>query len=101
MILGRTPLAENAFTSYHVTRNLTQQPKNGDPMNILCPNCQRPLTVQEQYAGQMMKCPLCGGTFTVPALAPTPATPPVTPPSSPPTPSATPPFEETWPPPSP
>ena len=71
-------------------------------MNILCPNCQRPLTVQEQYAGQMMKCPLCGGTFTVPALASTPATPPMTPPpSSPPTPSATPPFEETWPPPSP
>jgi hypothetical protein len=37
-------------------------------MNLLCPNCQKMLTVPEQYAGQLMKCPLCGGTFTVPAL---------------------------------
>ncbi len=66
-------------------------------MNILCPNCQRPLTVQEQYAGQLMKCPLCGGTFTVPALAPMPAAPVSPPASAPPPPS---PFAETWPPPS-
>jgi hypothetical protein len=26
------------------------------------------LTVPEEFAGQLMKCPLCGGTFTVPAL---------------------------------
>jgi hypothetical protein len=37
-------------------------------MNLLCPNCQKMLTVPEQYAGQLMKCPLCAGTFTVPAL---------------------------------
>ena len=37
-------------------------------MNLLCPNCQKPLTVPEQYAGQPMRCPLCSGTFTVPAL---------------------------------
>jgi hypothetical protein len=37
-------------------------------MNLLCPNCQKMLTVPEQYAGQLMKCPLCGGTFTVPGL---------------------------------
>ncbi len=37
-------------------------------MNLLCPNCQKMLTVPEQYAGQMMKCPLCAGTFTVPGL---------------------------------
>src|SRR5262249_49448655 len=37
-------------------------------MNLLCPNCGKMLTVPEQYAGQMMKCPLCMGTFTVPAL---------------------------------
>jgi hypothetical protein len=50
-------------------------------MNLLCPNCQKPLTVPEQYAGQPMRCPLCSGTFTVPAL-PTPvasAPPPVEP----------------------
>jgi hypothetical protein len=37
-------------------------------MNLLCPNCQKMLTVPEQSAGQPMKCPLCNGTFTVPAL---------------------------------
>ena len=38
-------------------------------MNILCPNCQKTLTVPEDSAGQMMQCPLCQGTFTMPALA--------------------------------
>jgi hypothetical protein len=37
-------------------------------MELLCPNCQKKLTVPEQYAGQMMRCPLCQGTFTVPSL---------------------------------
>ncbi len=37
-------------------------------MNLQCPNCQKLLTVAEQYAGQLMKCPLCNGTFTVPNL---------------------------------
>jgi hypothetical protein len=40
-------------------------------MNLLCPSCQNPLSVPEQYAGQLMKCPLCGNNFTVPALAQT------------------------------
>ncbi len=56
-------------------------------MNLLCPNCQKMLTVPEQYAGQLMKCPLCAGTFTVPGLppaAPTPPNPaPMLPPSQP------------------
>ena len=51
-------------------------------MNLLCPNCQKPLTVPEQYAGQPMRCPLCAGTFTVPALPQAPAPPP--PPAAPP-----------------
>ena len=42
-------------------------------MNLLCPNCQKMLTVPEQYAGQLMKCPLCAGTFTVPGLPPAPS----------------------------
>jgi hypothetical protein len=50
-------------------------------MNLLCPNCQKMLTVPEQYAGQLMKCPLCQGTFTVPTL-------PAAPPPPPPPPSA-------------
>src|SRR5437867_4151657 len=37
-------------------------------MELLCPNCQKKLTVPEQYAGQLMRCPMCQGTFTVPAL---------------------------------
>jgi hypothetical protein len=37
-------------------------------MNLLCPNCQKMLQVSEQYAGQLMKCPLCEGQFTVPGL---------------------------------
>lgn len=53
-------------------------------MNLLCPNCQKPLTVPEQYAGQPMRCPLCAGTFTVPSL---PASPPS--PSLPPAPPET------------
>ena len=44
-------------------------------MEILCPNCQRKLTILEQYAGQQMKCPLCAGTFNAPALATTPGIP--------------------------
>jgi hypothetical protein len=42
-------------------------------MNLLCPNCSKMLTVPEQYAGQLMKCPLCSGTFTVPGLPTAPA----------------------------
>jgi hypothetical protein len=52
-------------------------------MNLLCPNCQKMLTVPEQYAGQLMKCPLCNGTFTVPTLPaslPAPAPPSSAPP---------------------
>jgi hypothetical protein len=37
-------------------------------MNLLCPNCQKMLTVPDEFAGQMMKCPLCSGNFTVPGL---------------------------------
>src|SRR5262249_937155 len=51
------------------------RPEGGN-MNLLCPNCGKMLTVPEQYAGQLMKCPLCAGTFTVPTLAPPPATTP-------------------------
>jgi hypothetical protein len=41
-------------------------------MELLCPNCQKKLTVPDQYAGQVMKCPLCAGTFTTPSLPPAP-----------------------------
>ncbi len=38
-------------------------------MNLLCPQCQQTIAIADQYAGQLMKCPLCGGTFTAPTLA--------------------------------
>ena len=32
-------------------------------MNLLCPACQKMITVPDQYAGQTMKCPLCSQLF--------------------------------------
>lgn len=70
-------------------------------MNLLCPNCQKMLTVPEQFAGQLMKCPLCTGTFTVPALPAAGGSDPaiVTPPpsSSPPAPPPPAPESHTYP----
>src|SRR5438105_1477308 len=37
-------------------------------MNVLCPNCQQKLSVSEENAGQLMKCPACSRYFSVPAL---------------------------------
>lgn len=39
-------------------------------MDFRCPNCQKDLTVPDEYAGQLMKCPLCQNTFQAPALPP-------------------------------
>jgi hypothetical protein len=39
-------------------------------MELLCPNCQQRVTVPDQFAGQVMKCPHCNTTFTTPSLAP-------------------------------
>ncbi len=38
-------------------------------MKLLCPNCQREITVPDQFAGQQMRCPICTQVFTAPALA--------------------------------
>jgi hypothetical protein len=50
-------------------------------MKLICPNCQKELTVPDEHAGQLMKCPLCEGNFTAPMLphAAPPASGPVTP----------------------
>jgi hypothetical protein len=37
-------------------------------MQLQCPHCHKMLSVPEEFAGQTMKCPLCGGTFPTPAL---------------------------------
>jgi len=62
-------------------------------MELMCPNCQQKLTIPDQYAGQLMRCPLCNGTFTAPTLtAPPPPvfsmTPEPPPPPPPPPPSS-------------
>jgi len=59
-------------------------------MDFLCPSCQKMLTVPDQYAGTLMKCPLCQNTFQAPALPAKPpplsAVGPATPPTPPPAP---------------
>lgn len=68
-------------------------------MELLCPSCQQKLTIPDQYAGQLMRCPLCSGTFTAPALAgvPPPApVPPAEPPASSPALSTPPPVENVY-----
>jgi len=39
-------------------------------MDFRCPSCQKDLTVPDEYAGQLMKCPLCQNTFQAPSLPP-------------------------------
>ena len=61
-------------------------------MDFRCPTCNKDLTVPDEYAGQLMKCPLCSNVFQAPALPPPPATyglaPAPTPPAPPPPPPA-------------
>ena len=51
-------------------------------MNLLCPHCQRMLSGLGGICRQLMKCPLCEGTFPVPGL-PGAASPPPPPNSAP------------------
>jgi len=37
-------------------------------MNLQCPSCQKMLNVEDKFSGQLMQCPMCGGTFTAPVL---------------------------------
>jgi Transcription factor zinc-finger len=46
-------------------------------MELQCPGCQKKLAIADQHAGQMIKCPSCGGMFMAPALPAVPALPPV------------------------
>ena len=38
----------------------------GITMDLICPNCQKRLTIEDRSAGTVVKCPLCGGTMTCP-----------------------------------
>jgi hypothetical protein len=44
-------------------------------MNLLCPHCQRLITIPDEKAGQITNCPLCQQAFPVPALPQTASTP--------------------------
>jgi hypothetical protein len=46
-------------------------------MNLMCPHCQKIVSVSDELAGQITNCSLCGGTFMVPRVE----TPPPSPPS--------------------
>ncbi len=37
-------------------------------MNLICPHCQKQVTVPDDKAGQTLACPLCSQSFQVPAL---------------------------------
>ena len=47
-------------------------------MELLCPHCQKQLSIADEHAGKLLKCPACTGMFTAPSLPSPP------PPSSPP-----------------
>src|SRR5262245_31275362 len=54
-------------------------------MDLVCPTCQRKLTIDNRYAGMVVKCPLCNGNLQAPLLlgaAPPPVLPPAAPPVS-------------------
>jgi hypothetical protein len=50
-------------------------------MDLICPSCQKRLTIEDGHAGLVVRCPMCNGMFQAPAL------PPVTTPAPAPTPS--------------
>jgi hypothetical protein len=70
-------------------------------MDVICPNCQKKLSLQDQYAGQLVRCPLCQGMFQAPSLPSYTPPPPPPPPLAPqppgvanaPAPAPTPPLE--------
>jgi hypothetical protein len=39
-------------------------------MDLICPNCQKRLSLEDKFAGMTVRCPLCQGMFQAPALAP-------------------------------
>lgn len=42
-------------------------------MDLICPSCQKRLTIEDRFAGMVVKCPLCGGMLQAPVLVSTPA----------------------------
>src|SRR5947207_3369204 len=38
-------------------------------MEIQCPSCQKKLSIGDQFAGELVKCPACSGVFMAPSLS--------------------------------
>src|SRR5262245_38159131 len=59
-------------------------------MDLVCPNCQQRLSIEDRYGGTVVKCPSCAGMLQAPVLpttpmaAPAPALPEAQPVSAPP-----------------
>lgn len=39
------------------------------PLNCLCPKCRKAVAIDDRFAGQPMRCPMCSATFLAPSLA--------------------------------
>ena len=68
-------------------------------MRLLCPFCQKAITVPDSEAGKAVNCPECNQQFAAPQLftpPPTPAAPPPATPTPPPPPTTAPPVPETY-----
>jgi len=63
------------------------------PINCICPQCRKTLSISEEFAGQPMRCPLCSAMFQAPALPPVLAGKASSAPSSPPVSNQPPPWE--------
>src|SRR6266851_964626 len=68
MVSGRVVSSKVEATTHHSRTKAYFRMGADKIMNLLCPNCQKMITVPDQNAGQMMKCPLCAGTFTAPSF---------------------------------
>jgi len=55
-------------------------------MDLICPNCQKRLSLEDKFAGLTVRCPLCQGMFQAPALPP--ASPALSPPAPAPAPAS-------------
>ncbi len=60
-------------------------------MDLVCPSCQKRLTIEDRYAGMVVKCPLCGSMLQAPVLLTTPPAPSFAPTTSTPAPMQPPP----------
>ena len=42
-------------------------------MDLVCPNCQKPVSIEDRQSGMLVKCPLCEGMLQTPVIPTLPA----------------------------